>query len=106
MFKLLKYLLPVMVFIVSNAIGYGQQPAGFSITGTLEGLQDGTMLYLRTTNYIGKRDTIASGRSQGNRFTLTGKLQPENVGRDYCVTIDAKDQRYKKIYNKDMLLYL
>ncbi len=48
--------------------------SGFTLEGTLDGLEDGTVLYVRTANYIGKRDTLASGKSKGNSFKLAGKV--------------------------------
>lgn len=105
---MLKYLLMVNVIVLSVLNGFAQVSAsGFTIEGSLDGLEDGTVLYLRTANYVGKRDTLASGKSKEKSFKLTGKLLPEQLGREYILSIDAKDARYKKIYSgKDITIYL
>ena len=105
---MLKYLLIVNVIVLSALNGFAQAGApGFTLEGTLDGLEDGTVLYVRTANYVGQRDTLASGKSKGNSFKLAGKLLPEQLGREYILSIDAKDARYKKVYTgKDITLYI
>lgn len=103
---MMKYLLMMNVIVLFALNGFAQAgSSGFTLEGTLDKLEDGTMLYLRTNNYVGKCDTLATGKSKGNSFKLTGKLLPEQVGREYAFSIDEKDQRYKKVYGKNIKIY-
>src|ERR1044072_9498398 len=102
---MLKCLLLLNVIVLSVLSGWAQ--AGFTLEGTLDGLEDGTLMYVRTANYIGKRDTLAINKSKGNSFKLVGKLLPEQLGREYVLSIDVKDARYRKVYTgKDITIYL
>jgi thiol-disulfide isomerase/thioredoxin len=105
---MMKYLIMVNVIVLSALNGTAQKSAsGFTVEGTLDGLEDGTVMYVRTANYIGRRDTLTSGKSKGNSFKLAGKVVPEELGREFVLSIDIKDARYKKVYTgKDMTIYL
>lgn len=102
---MMKYLLMMNVIVLFALNGFAQAGAsGFTLEGNLDKLEDGTMLYLRTNEY-GKCDTLATGKSKGNSFKLTGKLLPEQVGREYSFSIDEKDPRYKRM-GRNIKIYL
>jgi thiol-disulfide isomerase/thioredoxin len=74
----------VIIFLSFIAVGYAQSNKGFILKGKIEGLKDGTLLYL-TKNF--GRDTIERTVSKNGNFSFSGK-EPLGAGF-YFIKMDT-----------------
>lgn len=76
----MKYILSLIILVILSAASL--YAPGYKITGTITGLPDNTLLYLRTAT---PDKTIDSCRVQNGKFTMSGKIA-EKANRVYLHT--------------------
>src|SRR5690606_1203312 len=87
-----------------SVISKAQEPVqGYTIEGCLDGLREGTTLYLVQVKNS-KNDTLSMTKSTGGRFSFKGHVPLE--GQAYFINLDTLNSAYKHLKRRFILVHM